>query len=91
MYCILLSSLARWEKVVIGIIVPAVVITLVVLWIRRLRPKERKYEQPKPVQTEPSEKDKGGISDYRGPDDYTSSYNQRCSAKPKAAFDGVFV
>ena len=75
----------------IGIIGLAVVITLVVFGIRRLRQKRRKYKQPKPLQTEPSEKDKGGISDFRGPDDYTSSYNQRCSAKPKAAFDGVFV
>ena len=78
-YCL---SLARWEKVVIGISVPAVVITLVVFGIRGRRPKGRKYEQPKPVQTGPSEKDKG-------PYDYTSSYNQRCSAKPKDAFYDV--
>ena len=78
-------------KVVIGIICPAVVITLVVFGIRWFRQKGRKYKQPNPVQTEPSEKDKGGNSDYRGPYDYTSSSSQRCSAKPKAAFDGEFV
>ena len=72
--------------IVIVIIGLAVVITLVVFGIRRLRQKRRKYKQPKPFQTEPREKDKGGISDYRGPYDYTSSYNQRCSAKPKDAF-----
>ena len=70
---------------IIGIIGLAVVITLVVFGIRRLRQKGRKYKQPKPVQTEPSEKDKGGNSVYRGPYYYTSS------AEPKVAFDGEFT
>ena len=90
MYCSLLFFLALWEKVLIGI-GSAIFIILVAFGIYWFCKKRRKCKETKQVQTELSEKDKKGNSDYIGYCDNTMPSNQRWFGKPKIVYDGRLV
>ena len=81
-YCL---SLALWVKVsIIGLaFVSNVVFFSWICWFCR---KRLKYKQVNQVQTELSEKDKKGNTEFRGRCDYTSPSDQRGFAMP-----GVYV
>ena len=82
-YCL---SLALWVKVLIGIGSALFIIFVVAFGICRFFPERTKCKEKKQVETELSEKDKEGSSDYRGYCDNTRPL------KPKVTYDdGVWA